>query len=114
MDLTNLMKYTNVADKQKDLDKISSRSHFDEDELILTVFASSRALDEVIIRNKHETTQLEQEVYCKYQIIKPKGFENEEILHCRDRSYESLLAAVFVTLSEVSQDNQEQKARVIR
>ena len=78
----------------------------DDDELTISMFMNFREHDQVVLRNTHITNQLEKKTYCRYQIIKPKGFENEVIWHREDCSYEALLAVVFMTLAEATKTAQ--------
>ncbi len=61
---------------------------------------ASRPILEVSVRDTNEKITLEGKTYSKYRIVKPEGFEKEEILHQPERGPEALLSIVFTALAE--------------
>jgi hypothetical protein len=70
------------------------------DEFQIRVRNGSGGCTVVVVRNTFERLKLDGHDYFRYQIVQPKGYENEDIVHRLDRGYEGLLASVFVALAE--------------
>jgi len=71
-------------------------------EVIVRVMNGSGGIGEIIVRDTNEKVHIEGKPYSKFQIIKPKGLEKEEVFHQRDRGYEALLSVVFTALAEAA------------
>jgi hypothetical protein len=56
-------------------------------------------INEIIVQKKNAPMRLEDRCYQRYQIIKPTGYEDQEIFHCPDRGLAVLLSVVFMTLA---------------
>lgn len=56
-------------------------------------------INEIVVRKTNRPMKLEDRCYQRYQIIKPKGYEDQEIFYCPDRGLEVLLSVVFMTLA---------------
>jgi len=56
-------------------------------------------INEIVVRKTNRPMNLEDRCYQRYQIVKPKGYEDQEIFHCPDRGLEVLLSVVFMTLA---------------
>jgi len=56
-------------------------------------------INEIVVQKMNRPMKLEDRFYQRYQIVKPAGYEDQEIFHCPDRGLEVLLSAVFMTLA---------------
>ncbi|MDH7513211.1 MAG: hypothetical protein QHH14_09725 [Clostridiales bacterium] len=68
----------------------------------MRILNGAKGVGQVVIRNTKERITLEGIPYHKYQIIKPAGYEKEEVFHRPERGYEALLSVVFTALAEAS------------
>jgi hypothetical protein len=68
-------------------------------DLIVLVGGQAGGLGECVIRQTGETVTLGDRTYGRYQIVEPRGFESEEILHPLDQGPAGLLGTVFSTLA---------------
>jgi hypothetical protein len=80
--------------------KSSKRRQLDEDDLVVKITSSSGGQQDIVIRSTRESIRLAGDDYVRFQIIRPKGYEKEKIVHRLNRGYEELLTSVFLTLSE--------------
>jgi hypothetical protein len=69
------------------------------DGVTIRVEAGRGKIEEIVVRKTDGSMRLEDRSYLRYQIIKPKGYEDQEIFHCPDRGLEVLLTVVFMTLA---------------
>jgi hypothetical protein len=69
------------------------------DGITIRVEAGSGEIREIVVQKTDRSMRLEDRSYLKYQIMKPKGYEDQEIFHCPDRGLEVLLTVVFMTLA---------------
>ena len=56
-------------------------------------------INEIVVQRTNRPMKLENRFYQRYQIIKPSGYEDQEIFHCPDRGLAVLLSVVFMTLA---------------
>lgn len=56
-------------------------------------------INEIVVQKTNRPMRLENRCYQRYQIVKPEGYEDQEIFHCPDRGLEVLLSVVFMTLA---------------
>jgi hypothetical protein len=78
--------------------KATRRKELSRD-LVVLISGQTGGLGECVIRRTAETVKLGDQVYRRYRIIKPRGFEREEILHPLEQGTAGLLGTVFATLA---------------
>lgn len=83
--------------------------HPTDNDVIVKVMSSSGRLEDIVIRNTFEKVKLGGKDYFRYQIIKPQGYEKEEIIHRIGRSYEGLIISVFMTLAQARSPEQDKR-----
>jgi hypothetical protein len=71
-------------------------------DIVVNILNGTRRPSQVVIRNTKERITLGGKSYDKYQIIRPRGYEKEEVFHRPGRGYEALLSVVFTALAEAS------------
>jgi hypothetical protein len=69
------------------------------DDVTIRVETGPDVLGEIVVQRTNDTLKLEARCYQRYRIIKPTGYEDQEILHCPDGGLEVLLSSVFMTLA---------------
>jgi hypothetical protein len=77
---------------------VISKLRRNKSEVVVRIKNGSKGIDEIIIRDIDKKIYLGSDTYHKYQIIRPRGHEKEEIFHRQDRGYEALLSEVFMIL----------------
>jgi hypothetical protein len=87
----------------------SAKQNTQGDILVVSIAGAKSGVGDIVIRNTKAPVDLEGRVYEKYRIMKPAGFEQEEILHRRERGHEALLGIVFTTLAEATRDRAPRK-----
>jgi hypothetical protein len=65
----------------------------------IRVASGRHEINEIIVQKANSPLHLKNRYYQRYQIVKPKGYEDQEIIYCPDRGLEELLAAVFIALA---------------
>ncbi len=78
------------------------RSHSTDRDVVVRISNGTRGVGRVVIRNTKERITLGGKSYHKYKIIRPRGYEKEEVFHRPERGYEVLLSVVFMALAEAS------------
>jgi hypothetical protein len=91
--------------------KSCKRSQLDENELVVKVTNSSGGQRDIVVRSTRESIRLAGDDYVRFQIIQPKGYEKEKIVHRLNRGYEELLTSVFLTLSEARSARRDRTMR---
>jgi hypothetical protein len=71
-------------------------------DVVVKILNGTRGLSQVVVRNTKERIILGEKSYRRYQIIRPRGYEKEEVFHQPERGYEALLSVVFTALAEAS------------
>jgi nickel-dependent lactate racemase len=84
---------------QEEMPMKAARTKGPSDDVIVLISGPSRGLGECVIRKTPEIVKLGDQVYRRYRIVKPRGFEKEEILHPVDQGTAGLLGNVFSTLA---------------
>jgi hypothetical protein len=79
---------------------------WDLEDVVVQVRNGSGKVNDINVRNTREKLRLEGKDYFRYRIIRPEGYEEEEIFHRPDRGIEALLAVVFMILAEASRRQQ--------
>jgi len=77
----------------------ATRQECPSDDVVVLVPGHEDGLGECIIRRTPEKVKLGEQVYLRYQIIKPEGYEKEEILQPLGQGTAGLLSTVFITLA---------------
>ena len=80
----------------------SLKAHSTDRDVVVRILNGTQGVGQIVIRNTKERITLGGRSYHKYQIIRPKGYEKEEVFHRPDRGYEALLSVVFMALAEAS------------
>jgi hypothetical protein len=81
------------------------KPHSSGKDVVVRILNGRRGIAQVVIRNTKEKITLGGTPYHKYQIIRPRGYEKEEVFHRPDRGYEALLSVVFMAMAEASRKN---------
>ncbi len=72
------------------------------DDVVVKVSNSLGGFDHIVIRNTYQMFKLGDQDYMRYQIIQPKGYEKEEIIHRLGQSHEGLICSVIMTLGQAN------------
>jgi hypothetical protein len=67
--------------------------------ITIRVASGRDEINEIVVQKTNSPLRLENRNYQRYQIVKPKGYEDQEIIYCLDRGLEELLSAVFIALA---------------
>lgn len=80
------------------------KSHSADRDVVVRISNGAKGVGQIVIRNTKERIMLGGKHYYKYQIVRPRGYENEEVFHRPERGYAALLSVVFMALAEGSRN----------
>jgi hypothetical protein len=86
---------------------MSAKNQREAEQMVVKISNGTGIAGEIVVRNTGQIISLEGKKYYNYQIVRPKGFDKEALIHRPDRGYEALLSLVFEALAEASKRGKE-------